>query len=135
MFLQPKKTKYKKTKKKLSSLKLDYKSNKLKFGNIGIKAATSGIITAKQIEATRRVIVKKINRTGKMWIRIFPDFPVTKKPTEVRMGKGKGSVHCWAANVKQGRILFEVCGIPYQKAFTAFAAGGAKLPIKTTIVF
>jgi len=79
MFLQPKKTKYKKTKKKLSSLKLDYKSNKLKFGNIGIKAATSGIITAKQIEATRRVIVKKINRTGKMWIRIFPDFPVTKK--------------------------------------------------------
>ena len=132
MFLQPKKTKYKKIRKgKLS--KFEYKSNSLKFGTIGLKAAESGTITARQIEAARQAIVRKTKRKGKIWIRIFPSIPITKKPTEVRMGKGAGSTAYWAAKVKSGNVLFEICGINNLKSILAFKAGGAKLPIKTII--
>jgi large subunit ribosomal protein L16 len=133
MFLQPKKFKYKKLKKgKLK--KLEYKSIYLKFGTIGLKAAESGTITAKQLEAARQAITRKLKRKGKMWIRIFPNYPITKKPTEVRMGKGKGSVNHWAAKVGGGTILFELCGITIQKAISAFSTGKAKLSIKTIII-
>jgi len=133
MFLQPKKTKYKKLRKgKLPNL--EYKSTSLKFGTIGLKAAESGTITAKQLESARQAITRKLKRKGKIWIRIFPNYPITKKPTEVRMGKGKGSVSYWAAKVGGGTILFEICGVTMQKAISAFNTGGAKLPVKTLII-
>lgn len=132
MFLQPAKIKYKKLRKgKLP--KLEYKSTTLKFGTIGLKAAESGLITAKQLEAARQAINRKLKRKGKIWIRIFPNYPITKKPTEVRMGKGKGAVNHWAAKIGGGTILFEICGVTFKKAITAFFTGGAKLPIKTII--
>jgi large subunit ribosomal protein L16 len=133
MFLQPKKTKYKKLRKgKLPNL--EYKSTSLKFGTVGLKAAESGTITAKQLESARQAITRKLKRKGKIWIRIFPNYPITKKPTEVRMGKGKGSVSYWAAKVGGGTILFEICGVTMQKAISAFNTGGAKLPVKTLII-
>lgn len=132
MFLQPKKTKYKKQKKgRLSNL--EYKSNLLKFGTIGLKAVESGFINAKQLESARQAIVRKTSRKGKIWIRIFPDIPITKKPSQVRMGKGKGSVNSWGARVSGGTVLFELCGINFKTANVAFKTGGAKLPIKTLI--
>lgn len=132
MFLQPKRSKFKKIRKgKLS--KLEFKSNKIKFGTIALKAAESGTITARQIEAARQSITRKINRKGKLWIRVFPSLPVTLKPIEVRMGKGKGSVSFWAARIAGGSILFELCGVSKNIALTAFRTGGAKLPIKTLI--
>lgn len=132
MFLQPKRSKFKKTRKgKLSHL--EFKSTKLKFGTIGLKAAESGTLTAKQIEAARQAITRKINRKGKLWIRIFPDLPVTLKPIEVRMGKGKGSVNFWASRVAGGSVLFELCGVTKNTALLAFRTGGAKLPIKTQV--
>lgn len=132
MRLQPKKTKYRKVKK--GRLKfLEFKSNKLNFGTIGLKATESGIITAKQIESARQAIARKTKRKGKVWITVFPDLPITKKPTEVRMGKGKGSVSHWAAKVKGGTVLFEMCGINLKTAIKAFKTGGAKLCVKTTI--
>jgi large subunit ribosomal protein L16 len=133
MFLQPKKTKYKKLRKgKFPTL--EYKSTVLKFGTIGLKAAESGIISAKQLEAARQAINRKLKRKGKIWVRIFPNYPITKKPTEVRMGKGKGSISYWATKVGGGTILFEICGITISKAISAFNTGGAKLPIKTIII-
>ena len=130
MFLQPKRSKYKKLRKgKL--VKLNFKSNKLLFGTIGIKAIESGIISSRHIEAARQAIARKIQRKGKMWIRIFPFYPVTKKPIEVRMGKGKGAVDYWAAKVSGGTVLFELGGIPSNIALAAFKTGGAKLPLKT----
>ena len=132
MFLQPKRSKYKKIKKgKLS--KFEYRSNSLKFGTIGLKAAESGIITARHIESARQAITRKIKRKGKLWLRIFPNLPITSKPTEVRMGKGKGSVNHWAVRVSSGAVLFELCGITTNTAVSAFKTGGAKLPIKTLI--
>lgn len=132
MFLQPKQLKYKKIKKgKLS--KFEFKSNTLKFGTIGLKAEESGTITSRQLEAARQAIVRKIKRKGKIWIRIFPNLPITSKPTESRMGKGKGSVSYWAAKVKSGTVLFEICGINYNIAVNAFQTGGAKLSVKTRI--
>ena len=132
MFLQPKRSKYKKIKKgKLS--KFEHRSNSLKFGTIGLKAAESGIITARHIESARQAITRKIKRKGKLWLRIFPNLPITSKPTEVRMGKGKGSVDHWAVRVSSGAILFELCGITTNTAVNAFRTGGAKLPIKTLI--
>jgi len=128
----PKQIKYKKTKKgKL--VKLEFKSNKLSFGDIGLKAAESGIISYKQIESARQAIVRKIKRKGKIWIRIFPDLPVTSKPTGVRMGKGKGSVSHWGARVRGGTTLFEICGINKNTVIAALKTGSAKLPIKTKI--
>jgi large subunit ribosomal protein L16 len=132
MYNGPKQTKYKKTKKgKL--VKLEFKSNNLKFGTIGLKAAESGIISSKQIEAARQAIVRKIKRKGKVWIRIFPDLPITSKPTGIRMGKGKGQVDHWGARVRGGTVLFEVCGVSLNNVLSAFRTGGAKLPIKTKV--
>lgn len=128
----PKRIKYKKTKKgKLG--RFEYKMNDLNFGTVGLKAAESGIITVKQIESARQAIVRKIKRKGKIWIRIFPYLPITSKPTGIRMGKGKGQISHWAARVKSGAVLFEVCGVNLSTIFKAFITGGAKLPIKTKI--
>jgi large subunit ribosomal protein L16 len=133
MFLQPRKVKYKKVRKgKLK--KLNFKSNQLKFGTVGLKTSESGIITAKQLESARQAISRKSQRKGKLWIRIFPNYPVTKKPTEVRMGKGKGSVNYWASKVSGGTVLFELCGVSFNIAISAFKTGGAKLPVKTIII-
>jgi len=132
MFLQPKKTKYKKTRKgKLK--KLEFKANTLRFGELGLKATVSGLITARQIEAARRAIARKIKRKGKIWICVFPDLPITAKPTESRMGKGKGNVSYWVTRVRGGTTLFEVCGIPSYIAMEALKAGSHKLPVKTKI--
>lgn len=133
MLLQPKKTKYKKIQKgKLS--KFNFRSNKLKFGSIGLKATKSGTISSRQIEAARQAIVRKLSRKGKLWIRVFPTVPITAKPTEIRMGKGKGAFSHWSAKVNAGTVLFEVYGISQNVAITAFKTGGAKLPIKTMIL-
>ena len=132
MLLQPRKSKYKKVRKgKLP--RLEFRANQLKFGTVGLKAAESGTINARQIEAARQAITRKIKRKGKVWIRIFPSLPITSKPTEVRMGKGKGSVSHWATKVGGGTVLFELCGVTLNVAITAFQTGGAKLPIKTKV--
>jgi len=106
----------------------------LNFGAFGLKALEPERITARQIEAARRAITREMKRQGRIWIRVFPDLPVSKKPAEVRMGSGKGSVEFWAARVKPGRILFELDGIPAAVAQSALTLGAAKLPIKTKIV-
>jgi large subunit ribosomal protein L16 len=133
MFLQPKKTKYKKTKKgKLR--KLEFRTNKLKFGTIGLKAVHSAVVSARQIEASRQAISRKIKKKGKIWIRIFPDLPVTAKSVASRMGKGKGSLSHWGARVKGGSVLFEICGVKDLNVVkNALRTGGAKLPLKTKI--
>ncbi len=134
MLLQPKKTKYKKIQKgKLS--KLTFRLNKLRFGSLGLKATKSGTISSRQIEAARQAIVRKLSRKGKLWIRIFPTVPITTKPTEIRMGKGKGTFSHWSVKVSAGTILFEVYGVPRNLAVTAFKTGGAKLSVKTMILF
>jgi large subunit ribosomal protein L16 len=132
MFLQPKKTKYKKTRKGRLK-KLEFKANQIRFGELGLKAQVSGMITARQIESARRAIARKIKRKGKIWICIFPDLPITSKPAESRMGKGKGAVSHWVARVRGGTALFEVCGIPTHIAVEALRSGSKKLPIKTKI--
>lgn len=106
----------------------------LSFGSYGLKALEPERITARQIEAARRAITRQMKRAGKLWIRIFPDVPVTDKPAEVRMGKGKGSPEFWVARVKPGRVLFELEGISEELARSAFALGAAKLPIKTKFI-
>lgn len=132
MFLQPRKTKYKKTRKgKLK--KLEFKANTIRFGEFGLKSQMAGVISARQIEAARRTIARKIKRKGKIWICIFPDLPITAKPTESRMGKGKGAVSHYVARVRGGTTLFEVCGIPKHIATEALRAGSKKLPVKTKI--
>jgi large subunit ribosomal protein L16 len=131
LLLQPKRIKYKKIKKgKLA--RFSYKNN-LDFGTIGLKSLESGFISARQLEAARQAIVRKIKKKGKLWIKVYPNLPITKKPTEVRMGKGKGNVSHWAAKIKGGSILFEVCGINKKTAIKAFKTGSAKLPVKTQI--
>ena len=134
MFLQPKKIKYKKTKKgKLKNL--EFKSNCLKFGTIGLKSVNSAIISARQLEATRQAISRKIKKKGKIWIRVFPDLPITAKPISSRMGKGKGSLSHWGTRVKGGTILFEICGVKDPKiVLAALKTGAAKLPLKTKII-
>lgn len=132
MLNQPRQTKYKKTKKgKL--VKFEFKANKLVFGTVGLKAVESGLISSRQIESARQAIVRKIKRKGKIWIRIFPDLPITSKPTGVRMGKGKGQISHWSARVRSGTVLFEICGINFNTAITALKTGGAKLPLRTKI--
>lgn len=106
----------------------------LNFGSIGLKALEPGRITSRQIEAARRALVRRIRRQGKVWIRIFPDVPVSSKPAEVRMGKGKGSPEFWAARVKPGRMMFEMDGVPNDVATEAFELAAAKMPIKCKIV-
>ncbi|WP_420431924.1 50S ribosomal protein L16 [Hyphobacterium sp.] len=131
--LQPKRTKFRKAHK--GRIKGAAKGGfTLNFGSYGLKAMEPERVTARQIEATRRAITRHMKRAGRVWIRIFPDVPVSKKPTEVRMGKGKGSPEFWAAKVKPGRIMFEIDGVPESVAREALSLGAAKLPVKTKIV-
>jgi large subunit ribosomal protein L16 len=131
--LQPKRTKFRKAHK--GRIKGVAKGGSdLNFGSYGLKALEPSRVTARQIEATRRAVTRHMKRAGRVWIRIFPDVPVTKKPTEVRMGKGKGSVEFWAAKVKPGRIMFEIDGVSDDVAREALRLGAAKLPIKCKIV-
>ena len=132
MYNGPKHIKYKKIKKgKLKKLK--FKTINLKFGTLGLKAAESGIIHSRQIEAALQAITKKIKKKGKIWIRIFPDLPITSKPTGIRMGKGKGQFSHWGTRVSGGTILFEICGVNLSTIFSALKTGGGKLSIKTKI--
>ena len=131
--LQPKRTKYRKAHK--GRIRGNAKGGfSLNFGSYGLKAMEPERVTARQIEATRRAITRHMKRAGRVWIRVFPDLPVSKKPTEVRMGKGKGSPEFWACKVKPGRIMFEIDGVPEDVAREALSLGAAKLPIKTKIV-
>ena len=131
--LSPKKTKYRKAFK--GRIHGDAKGGTaLNFGSYGLKAMEPERVTARQIEACRRAITRQMKRQGRVWIRIFPDLPVTDKPAEVRMGKGKGAVDYWAARVHPGRIMFEIDGVPDDVARLALALGSAKLPIKTKVV-
>lgn len=131
--LSPKKTKYRKQFK--GRIKGNAKGGyELNFGAYGLKALEPERVTSRQIEAARRSISRYVKRVGRVWIRIFPDVPVTSKPAEVRMGKGKGSVEYWACRVKPGRILFEIEGVDEQTARVAFERASAKLPIKTKFV-
>lgn len=129
----PKKTKYIKYQKKFVT-KIKYNNTLLKFGKFGLKALQSGLITAKTIEAVRRAITRKFKRNGKVWINVFPNFPITKKPLEVRMGKGKGNVYIWVSKVQAGQIVFEMDGISLQLATLAYNIAYKKLPIKTALV-
>ena len=106
----------------------------MSFGEYGLKAVGRGRITARQIEAARRALTRKVKRGAKVWIRIFPDKPITKKPLEVRQGKGKGSVEYWVAQIQPGKMLYEMEGVPEELAREAFQLAAAKLPIKTTFV-
>lgn len=131
--LSPKRTKYRKQHK--GRIHGNAKGGtSLNFGSHGLKAMEPGRITARQIEAARRAIVRRIRRQGKVWIRIFPDVPVSQKPAEVRMGKGKGSPEFWAAKVKPGKVMFEMDGVPGDIATDAFLLAAAKMPIKCKIV-
>ncbi len=106
----------------------------LNFGSYGLKAVTTGRVTARQIEAARRAITRHVRRVGKVWIRVFPDVPVSSKPAEVRMGKGKGSPEFWMCRIKPGRIMFEMEGVDGQTAKRAFELAAAKLPVQTRFV-
>ena len=131
--LQPKRTKFRKAHKgRIHGLAKG--GTKLNFGSFGLKAVQPERVTARQIEAARRAITRHMKRAGKVWIRIFPDVPVSKKPTEVRMGKGKGTPEYWAAKVKPGRIMFEIDGVPSDIAHTALNLGSSKLPLQTKII-
>ena len=131
--LQPKRTKYRKAFKGRISGAAKGGFN-LDFGSYGLKAMEPDRLTARQIEAARRAITRHMKRAGRVWIRVFPDVPVSKKPAEVRMGSGKGDPEFWAARVKPGRILFELEGVPVLVAKEALALAAAKLPIKTRFV-
>jgi large subunit ribosomal protein L16 len=131
--LQPKRTKFRKAHKgRIHGVAKG--GVELAFGQFGLKAQEPERVTARQIEAARRAITREMKRQGRVWIRVFPDVPVSKKPTEVRMGKGKGSVEFWAARVKPGRILFEVDGVPEDTAREALRLGAMKLPITTRVI-
>ncbi len=131
--LAPKRVKYRKRQK--GRMKgAAYRGNKVSFGDFGLKALECGWITAKQIEAARIAITRHVKRGGKVWIRIFPDKPITRKPAETRMGKGKGSPEGWVAVVKPGRILYEIKGVPEDVAREAFRLASHKLPIATRFV-
>lgn len=131
--LQPKRTKYRKQQK--GRIKgIAYKGGTVAFGSFGLKATTGGRITNRQIESARIAMTRHMKREGKVWIRIFPDKPITKKPQEVRMGKGKGAVDHWVAQVKPGRIMFELDGVPFEVATEALRLAAQKLPLLTTVV-
>jgi large subunit ribosomal protein L16 len=131
--LSPKRTKYRKAQKGRIHGKA-YVGSSLVFGAYGLKAMAPARITARQIEATRRAITRYLKRTGRIWIRVFPDVPVSKKPAEVRMGKGKGTPEFWMCRVKPGRIMFEIGGVDRKQAEKAFELGAAKLPLRTRFV-
>lgn len=128
--LQPKRTKFRKQQKGRNK-GLAERGSSVSFGEFGLKSVARGRITARQIESARRAITRHVKRTGKLWIRVFPDKPITKKPLEVRMGKGKGSVEYWVAQIKPGSMLYEIQGVPEETARAAFKLASAKLPIKT----
>ena len=131
--LSPKRTKFRKAHKgRIRGLAKG--GTQLNFGSYGLKAVTPERVTARQIEAARRAITRHLRRTGRVWIRIFPDVPVSSKPAEVRMGKGKGSPEFWVARVKPGRIMFEIDGVSWDLAREAFTLAAAKLPLDTRIV-
>jgi len=127
--LQPKKAKYRKMQKGRNR-GLALRGNSVSFGEFGMKSTTRGRITARQIEAARRAISRHLKRGGQVWIRIFPDKPITKKPLEVRQGKGKGNVEYWVAVIKPGKMLFEIAGVSKELAYEAFRLAGAKLPVQ-----
>jgi large subunit ribosomal protein L16 len=129
--LQPKQTKFRKQQKGRNR-GVATVGNKVSFGEYGLKATTRGKITARQLEAARRVISRYVKRGGKLWIRIFPDKPITQKPLEVRQGKGKGNVEYWVALIQPGRVLYEMEGVSEDVAREAFRLASAKLPILTT---
>ncbi len=131
--LQPKRTKFRKQHKGRNN-GVAVRGSSVSFGEYGLKSLSRGRLTARQIEAARRTITRHVKRTGKMWIRVFPDKPVTKKPLEVRMGKGKGSVEFWVAQIKPGTMLYEIQGVSEELARQAFTLAAAKLPVKTTFV-
>ncbi|MCW8956898.1 MAG: 50S ribosomal protein L16 [Gammaproteobacteria bacterium] len=131
--LQPKRTKFRKMQKGRNR-GLAQAGNKVSFGEYGLKAIARGRITARQIEAARRAMTRHIKRGGKIWIRIFPDTPISTKPLEVRMGKGKGNVDYWVAKVQPGSVLYEMEGVSEELAREAFKLAAAKLPIRTTFV-
>ena len=131
--LQPKRTKFRKVMKGRNR-GLAQRGSKVSFGTIGLQATGRGRITARQIEAARRAMTRHIKRGGKIWIRVFPDKPITKKPLEVRMGKGKGSVEYWVAQIHPGKMLYEMEGVSEDVAREAFRLAAAKLPVSTRVV-
>ena len=131
--LQPKRTKFRKQHKGRNR-GLALRGSKVSFGEFGLKAIGRGRLTARQIESARRAMARHIKRGGKIWIRVFPDKPITNKPLEVRMGKGKGSVEYWVAQIQPGRVLYEMEGVSEVIAREAFALAAAKLPVQTTFV-
>ena len=131
--LEPKKVKYRRVHRG-NRRGMSMRGNFVTFGSYGLKAIESGWVTARQIESSRIVISRIVRKIGKMWIRIFPDKPITARPAETRMGKGKGSLDHWVSVVKPGRILFEIDGVTEEEAVQAFRDAGHKLPMKTKIV-
>ena len=131
--LQPKRTKFRKQFKGRNR-GLAHRGSSVSFGEYGLKAVGRGQLTARQIEAARRAMTRHVKRGGKIWIRVFPDKPITKKPLEVRQGKGKGNVEYWVAQIQPGRMLYEMAGVDRTTAEEAFRLAAAKLPIPTAIV-
>ncbi len=131
--LQPKRTKFRKQHKGRNR-GLAHRGSSVSFGEFALKATGRGRITARQIEAARRAMTRHVKRGGKIWIRVFPDKPITQKPLEVRQGKGKGNVEYWVAQIQPGKVLYEVEGVPESLAREAFGLAAAKLPVPTTFV-
>lgn len=131
--LQPKRTKFRKQQKGRNR-GLAQVGNRVSFGEYGLQATSRGFLTARQIESARRAITRHVKRGGKLWIRVFPDKPITKKPVEVRMGKGKGNVEYWVAPVQPGRMIYEIEGVNEDIAREAFRRAAAKLSVKTAFV-
>ena len=131
--LQPKRLKFRKVQTGRNR-GLAQRGSKVSFGEYALKATGRGRITARQIEAARRTMTRHVKRGGKIWIRVFPDKPITGKPLEVRMGKGKGNVEYWVAQIQPGKVLFEMAGVPEDLATEAFALAAAKLPVPTNVV-
>jgi large subunit ribosomal protein L16 len=133
--LQPKKPRYRKQMKLYRHLKIkETRGCTLEFGEVGLRAMEAGWVTNRQIEAARQTLVRHVKRGGKVWIKVFPDKPLTSKPAEVRMGKGKGAVEQWVAEVKAGKIMYEMTGVAEKIATEALKLAAAKLPIKTKVV-
>ncbi len=131
--LQPKRTKFRKQQKGRNR-GLAQVGNRVSFGEFGLQATTRGFLTARQIESARRAITRHVKRGGKLWIRVFPDKPITKKPVEVRMGKGKGNVEYWVAPIQPGRMIYEIQGVTEDVAREAFRRAAAKLSVRTAFV-
>jgi large subunit ribosomal protein L16 len=130
--LQPKRTKFRKV--QTGRNRGLAKGTDVSFGEFGLKAVGRGRLTARQIEAARRAMTRHVKRQGQIWIRVFPDKPITEKPLEVRQGKGKGNVEYWVAQIQPGKVMYEIDGVPEELAREAFALAAAKLPFKTTFV-